>query len=598
MIESRVLRDRIHRCTRLVRGHPMVLAAGILLVAAALLLPRWRGAQPQRRPPKPPPAASREHREAVERLRRARAAGDLETAADVQGELSRAAFAAAVRTARAWVGLRALYGGLLPRDLRVEPQVWNYGDVAADCYGHLVVAAHLLVADLLPDLRALLEQERGLRPTFTTIDFATGEPPPDETRELRVFGGVEYAKDGLLPILEIAGDGDWAVRLDEVVDDAWRQGRQSTRRGAVVHPGAETNGEMLQVLARLWHRSGDPRTLERGRAIAAAWLEEALPANDGLPPRFFDFGRGKVKQRRTWLRDHGNEMVVGLAEWMLVERRAPDGQSARFAPAMERMLDGLIDTGRRPDGLWRIRAGEADGPHGLLNDNWGYVSAGFVAYAFTLAEDDARRGRYLDAARGSMRGAASHRGANWENGRMDGFADTLEGGLMMLAFFDDPEVADWVDDESGRFLAYAGPDGFVGRTYLDGNFIRTAILYGRWKSAGILPAPWRPDLSLGVERAGDTLVISATADEPWRGVLRFDRPRHREILRLPFDYPRLNSWPEWFAVEPDAEYEIANRGRATATSHSGAELARGLSLELAAGETVRLRLRRLSAPSE
>jgi hypothetical protein len=500
----------------------------------------------------------------------------------------------AERTARAWVALRPSYDGLLPRDLRVSAHTWNYGDVAADCYGHLVIAAHLLASDLVPELRELLEQERRLRPPFTTIDFTTGAPPEGETGEQRIFGAVEYAKDGLLPILEVVGESDWSARLDEVVDDVWVRGARPTRAGFVLHPSAETNGEMLQVLARLWHRTGDPRTLERGRWIADAYVEEVLPANDGLPPRSYDFARGEVKQPRVWLRDHGNEMVAGLAEWMLVEREAPDSRATRYAPVIERMLDRVLEIGRRPDGLWRIRAGEDDGPTGLLNDNWGYLSAGFVAYALTLPADEPRRERYLEAARDSMRGAAAHRGANWENGRMDGFADTLEGGLSMLAFLDDAELADWVDDESGRFLAYARPDGLVTRTYLDGNFIRTALLYARWKTAGVLPHPWRADLRLGAERAGDGLVISLRADEPWRGVLRFDRPRHLEILGLPLDYPRLNSWPEWFAVQALDEVEIEDSSRGWRRRYTGAELARGLPLEMAPGEAVRLRVRRLT----
>jgi len=156
MIESRVLRDRIHRCTRLVRGHPMVLAVGIILVAALC-------------------------------------------------------------SCRAGVG-RSRSVGSRSRRRRPRASTAKRSSVCG------APAPRATSRPRLPDLRALLEQERGLRPTFTTIDFATGAPPPDETRELRVFGGVEYAKDALLPILESAGDGAWAVRLDEVVDDAWRHG--------------------------------------------------------------------------------------------------------------------------------------------------------------------------------------------------------------------------------------------------------------------------------------------------------------------------------------------------------------------------------------
>ncbi len=282
----------------------------------------------------------------------------------------------------------------------------------------------------------------------------------------------------------------------------WALDVQRTRTGVVILPDAEKNGEMLQVLARLWHRTHDERSLERGRGIVEAYVNEAMPANGGLPPRRFDFAAGKATEPRVWLRDHGNEMIAGLAEWMLVEREAPDSRSARYAPAVEAMLDRVIESGRRADGMWRIRVGEEDGPNGLLNDNWGYLSGGFIAYALTLAEGDPRRQRYIDAAHQAMRGAATHRGGNWEQGRMDGYADTLEGGMSMLSYVDDAPVANWVDEEMGRLLAYARPDGFVTGMYLDGNFVRTALLYARWKTAGVLPLPWRADVRLGAAREG------------------------------------------------------------------------------------------------
>ena len=33
-----------------------------------------------------------------------------------------------------------------------------------------------------------------------------------------------------------------------------------------------------------------------------------------------------------------------------------------------------------------------------------------------------------------------------------------------------------------------------------------------------------------------------------QGKLILDRPRHRDFMSMPYDYPRLNKWPEWFTA--------------------------------------------------
>ncbi len=72
-------------------------------------------------------------------------------------------------------------------------------------------------------------------------------------------------------------------------------------------------------------------------------------------------------------------------------------------------------------------------------------------------------------------------------------------------------------------------------------------------------------------------------------MLRFDRKRHREVFRLPFDYARINQFPEWFTVEEDAPYRVEmERGEARVVT--GAELA-GYPLSLKPGEPARLAVR-------
>ncbi len=562
----------------------LALSIAIIAVIGAVIVGR-RSRQPQYRAAPDAPIA---HQRLVADLRAARARGALDAAAEVQGRLAQEAFSAAERTTRAWIAARDPRLSMLRRELDAKDAYWNYKDVAADCYPHLVIAAYIVAPDLLPAVRAMLDTDRRLFPD--TIDLKTGAVV-QTTADERAFGAAEYAKDGLLSILECVGETPWTERLNEVVEQVFVLGARPARSGGPVILGkSETNGEILQVVARLWHRTRDPRYLARGRGIVDAYVQEVFPKTNGEPPREFDFASGVASDPRVKLRDHGNEMIAGLVEWTLVERIAPDSRIAIYAPAVENMLDRLLEEGRAPDGLWFDTAGQGPRPDGMLNDNWGYISSAYVAYALSLPEGDRRRQRYLDAARRSLLAAAAQHGADWEHGRMDGFADSIESALYLLAFLDEPTAADWVDEETGRLLAYARPDGFVTRMYLDGNFIRTSLLYALWKTAGIRPIPWQRGLLVGAERDGDAWHISVHAEKAWDGVIRFDGPRHSETLRLEKNYPRLNAWPEWLAVDPHATYQIEDRLTDARTTFSGDDLRSGLPLHLAAGTTVRWRI--------
>ena len=68
--------------------------------------------------------------------------------------------------------------------------------------------------------------------------------------------------------------------------------------------------------------------------------------------------------------------------------------------------------------------------------------------------------------------------------------------------------------------------------------------------------PWREDLKFGSEMKDGKLYISISSENPWQGKLIFDYQRHKEILHLPIDYPRINQFPEWFTVEEKKEYKF------------------------------------------
>ena len=130
--------------------------------------------------------------------------------------------------------------------------------------------------------------------------------------------------------------------------------------------------------------------------------------------------------------------------------------------------------------------------------------------------------------------------------------------------------------------------GIVEGWYGDGNFNRTSLMYALWKTQGTSVRPWRGDLRFGAVRQGDGVALAIDADSAWAGVIRFDVPRHRDILDLPADWPRINSYPEWYTVDARARYRVLDAKTGRSRVVSGSELVRGIPLELGSGRQARL----------
>src|SRR5690606_19915858 len=83
-----------------------------------------------------------------------------------------------------------------------------------------------------------------------------------------------------------------------------------------------------------------------------------------------------------------------------------------------------------------------------------------------------------------------------------------------------------------------------------GNFIRTALLYAEARSAGFRLEPWDADTTIGASTSedGSTTLTIAAGSRSYAGRLVADHPRHREHLRLPWNWARINGWPEWTAA--------------------------------------------------
>jgi hypothetical protein len=423
----------------------MLAATGVAGGAAALAL--WVSRREVKRPKsKPPdkflalvPSPSPVWRDRVRGLHERLGRNDHAGAAESAGYLTDQALTAADRVVQAWLSLRDNYRGLLPRNLLEEDsRIWNYKDCAADLYCHLVIQASLIAPAKLASLRDILAKERGITPVPRAISLVSGDFL-DETLDQRISGAVEYAKDGLLPILERVGPTEWLDRLHEVVGAIIETSPVETRFGRLPSSTTEKNGEFLQVLARLYRSEGREDYLVAGRAIADAYAHEVLPAGNGIPAGKWDFGAHSPGDFQFKLRDHGNEIVAGLIEWIMIEDGAAASRAEQYRPAIERLMDALLERGRDEAGFWRdflTPAGSPPPPPSARprNDNWGYLASAYVGYALSLPEGSRRRGRYFAESRRTFEAAIKYRAAAWETGQMDGYADTIEGAQYLLPY--------------------------------------------------------------------------------------------------------------------------------------------------------------------
>ena len=473
---------------------------------------------------------------------------------------------------RAWLAYADERTLLLPDVLpgfKRGPQglnIYRPHNSGADNYPYLVATAHFTDRALFEGrLREMLRNEIRYTDTGGGIpgDLAldTGKLGPPS-----LFGAAEYAKDGLLAITELLGRTPWFHRMADMTAALMERAPVKSDFGPLPDTGAELNGDVLQSLARLAPMTGDRRFLEWAERMGDAYVREVLPRNHGVPGYTWDFEKHAGPDRMR-LRDHGNEIVVGLTLLFAHESDRGGERAQSYRAPLGRMLDRILASAN-PDGMLYNEFRPSDGARldERLSDNWGYVYGSVYTYFMVTGET-----RYRDAVVRVLRNLPKYRGYDWENGSHDGYADAIESALYLVAREPVPEAVDWIESETNRLIAFQQPDGTIERWYGDGNWARTLLLYAMWKTQGCFVRDWRPGVKLGAVRDGERLLVSLEAPREWKGTLAFDSARHRRHLNFAKNYVRLNEWPEWFTVEENALYKVTN-------TVSGAEIRLGSEL--------------------
>lgn len=510
--------------------------------------------------------------------------------------LASEAFRRANEVTHAWLDRADPVTGLLPR--RGNDPNWVVRDSAADLYPFMVLCSYFTEPSLYNGMmRYILRQESRLT---TRVGRLADDLQPggagfvhrDIDLDRIIFGSSEYMKDGLIPITELLGDTPWYYRMRGIAGDIAHHAPYASDRGKLPARTAEVNGNMLQVLSRLSWKTADSDYWRQLIAIADTYFLDILPRTGYLPPDIWDLEAREPGRPIFRLSDHGNEIVGGLSEvLMLTSERAPDKAEQYRRPFLA-MIDRLLDVGRNADGVWvtdvELASGKQTDPRPV--HCWGYMFNG-VYVAYLVSEDV----KYKQAVEFAIENVARHPNYlfdDYDAGRgwgANAYSDSIESALVLLNRLPNRRTEAAVDTATRKMFDREQPNGIVEDWYGDGNFIRTALMFAFWKTQGTFADPWSKYLHVGAVRANDHVLLNLSADAPWQGRLRFDSPRHRNIWNIRQNYPRLNEFPEWFTVESDLLYPVA-KGDQDARKILGADLISGIPLSLEPGEEMTLKV--------
>jgi hypothetical protein len=278
------------------------------------------------------------------------------------------------------------------------------------------------------------------------------------------------------------------------------------------------------------------------------------------------------------LRDHGCEIISGLCELYATVDTASPAKKLAYRQPIHEMLDRILQIARNEHGLFynsinpRTGRRSDDG----LADTWGYNLNGFYTVYLVDNTEDYRRA--VRTALTNLNIYYSSRNYNW--GGADDYADTIESAIYLYNREPIESAAQWMDGEIKIMWNMQKNTGIIEGWHGDGNFARTTIMYCLWKTKGLTIKPWRDDVIFGAVQDGDTLKVTISSKRDWKGKLIFDSPRHKTIMKLPFDWPRINQFPEWFTVEARKQYTVQDPINNSKKVYTGSQLHQGLEINL------------------
>jgi len=500
----------------------------------------------------------------------------------INGNLAQESFKRSLSFTNAWLKFRDPESGLIPTNLSNKIDFWEPANSAADNYPFMVLTAYLLDKELyrgiLEDMlnsEIKLTSRVGSLPdiySFTKKDFKNEKVDMGNI----IFGASEYVKDGLMPLNEFIGPSPWQDRMIDIVENLYTHINDFDSLKKYFKKSnniEEINGEMLQTLSRVYWMTGNQKYLDWAIKIADHYLLES--------------DLSKVEYLK--LRDHGCEIIGGLSELYMTLHLLSHKKKCEYQPPFYRLLDRILAFGRNSDGFFfnSINLKSNQVIDNRIADTWGYTLNAF----YTVWMID-QKVEYLNAVLKPFKSLNSHyRNYEWEPkkglgplGSQDGYSDAIESGINLYNRTLDSSLKKWIDSEIQVLFKMQNNSGIIEGWHGDGNFARTALMYGLWKTQGAHLEPWLPKVRIGAtSNLEETYFVIKSMDE-WKGKLLFDEKRHQNILNLPVDYPRINQFQEWFIIDEAATYSIRSNKAKLNGEFKGSDLKKGIPLHLSSNE--------------
>ncbi|MEA3226503.1 MAG: hypothetical protein U9Q07_11180, partial [Planctomycetota bacterium] len=334
----------------------------------------------------------------------------------------------------------------------------------------------------------------------------------------------------------------------------------------------EVNGEQLQALTRLYAMTGDEKYLEWARRLGDYYFSN----EDFMPER---------------LRDHGCEIIGGLGLLLAIESELKSDKVAAYKKQLKRIFDTILEKGCNEDGIMYNHIRDRKDWNGRLSDGWGYNYVGYICYDMIVG-----KGVYRPHIERTLRNLAKpkYKSYPWEGSSIDGFADSVEGGIYVLNRYPVKEGFDWVDREVATNIARSGDPletaELWGTMKLQANGVRTVVMHALMHTQGLIARPWDIGMELGACPTSNSLIVTIKAAKSWKGRIIFDVPRHEHYMGFERDWPRMNTLPEWFTVDLDRAYRVTDIRTGKKRTRTGKQLHEGLELALNAGERAAMRV--------
>lgn len=470
----------------------------------------------------------------------------------------------------AWTDNADPQTGLIPRYVNNRNFLfWNAQDCAADNYSFMVLTSKFTdevlfrgrMLDMLNTETRLTSRLGSCPATWSFEKNGWLDEIVDSSNV--IFGSAEYMKDGLLPLTEWLGESPWSHRLESILDDLHKLTSVTTKikgeyGGGV--PEIEVNGDMLQTLSRMYWFTGKKEYLDWAIEIGDYYLLTSMHPN---------------KSSKLRLRDHGCEIIQGLCELYATLHYTDKAKKEQYRKPLYALLDRILDKGRNEDGFFYNEFNPRKGIilDKQIADTWGYsMNAFYIVYLLD------NKVEYLNAVHHLLDNLHKYRNYPWEGVNADGYADAIESAINLNNRLGRNDVNEWIDSEIRVMWNMQRMDGIIQGNNADGNFARTSIMYALSKSQGVTITPWNEEVYYGAEKKGEGISVMLWAEKDWDGMLMFDKERHNENMHLPFDWPRINQFQEWFPVRKEDQYSVTIN--CDTYQMSGSDLITGINLKL------------------